>query len=455
MRNNIRILFTLIFIICLSGTGLLYAQTDTADRTPELIPYRKGDKWGYADKNKKIVIPVKYDYAGVFRNGRAMVRLNKMEGYLDKKGNEIIGIKYTLAMEFDPVGLASVQFNGKYGYIDTNGNAVTLFKYDNCYSFFRNNWAQVRIDKMQGLVSKDGKEIMSDSNFTVGMDVYEGMIITCSNGKCGFIDTSFKVIVPMKYDRCEHFSDGLAGVYAYGKWGFIDKSGNEVIAPKYDDIKRNFYKGIAAVELDGKIGFIDSIGNEITPFKYDYVDNSGFREGFSWVSKDYKNGAINREGKEVVPLMYDEPVNFHDGLARVATIDYETVGWYRKYGYCDTTGKVVVRIIYYETDYYSEGLINVRIGQIGKCGYLDKDGKTVIPFKYDYALPFREGIAKVKIGEKYGYIDKKGNEVIPVKYDSFGDWELYYGLRAVEERIEHGYKFKGFVDFRGNEYWED
>jgi hypothetical protein len=339
--------------------------------------------------------------------------------------------------------------------MNTEGKIVVPFKYDFCWSFFNDDWAQVRLNKISGLVSKEGKEIMSDSNYTVGMDVYEGMIKYGSNGKCGFLDTSFKEIVPLKYDRCDYFSDGLAGVCAYGKWGFIDKYGNEVIPPKYDDIKRRFYKGIAAVELNGKIGFIDSLGNEITPFNYDYVDNSGFREGFSWVSKDKKNGAINREGKEIVPLIYYGTVGFHNGLARVALIDYSSKGWYSKYGYCDTTGKVVIPIIYFETDYYEEGLINVRLEQKGKCGYIDKEGKTVIPFKYDYALPFREGIAKVKIGEKYGYIDKKGNEVIPIKYDSFGDWELYYGLRAVDQRIEYGYKFKGFVDFKGNEYWED
>ena len=79
----------LMFAICLSGTGLLYAQTDTADRTPELIPYRIGDKWGYADRNKKIVIPVKYDYADVFREGLGKVTLNKKTGFIDKNGKEI------------------------------------------------------------------------------------------------------------------------------------------------------------------------------------------------------------------------------------------------------------------------------------------------------------------------------------------------------------------------------
>jgi hypothetical protein len=34
---------------------------------PELIPYREGDRWGFCDRNKKIVIPIKYDGVGVFQ----------------------------------------------------------------------------------------------------------------------------------------------------------------------------------------------------------------------------------------------------------------------------------------------------------------------------------------------------------------------------------------------------
>ena len=38
--------------------GLLW---DTCLHAQELIPYRKGDKWGYCTPNKKIVIAPKFD----------------------------------------------------------------------------------------------------------------------------------------------------------------------------------------------------------------------------------------------------------------------------------------------------------------------------------------------------------------------------------------------------------
>ena len=36
---------------------------------PKLIPYRKGDKWGFCDRNKKIVVECVYDWARPFSEG--------------------------------------------------------------------------------------------------------------------------------------------------------------------------------------------------------------------------------------------------------------------------------------------------------------------------------------------------------------------------------------------------
>jgi hypothetical protein len=53
-----------------------------------LIPYRKGDKWGYCDRNKKIVIPIQYDGAMPFNEGLARVKVKGKWGYIDTKGTQ-------------------------------------------------------------------------------------------------------------------------------------------------------------------------------------------------------------------------------------------------------------------------------------------------------------------------------------------------------------------------------
>ncbi len=93
----------------------------------ELIPYRKGDKWGYCTPDKKVVIQPKYDRAWPFREDLARVELNGKYGFIDRTGREIVPPKYDDAWSFSEglarVGIGKRQgfFIGKYGFIDRTG----------------------------------------------------------------------------------------------------------------------------------------------------------------------------------------------------------------------------------------------------------------------------------------------------------------------------------------------
>lgn len=43
-------------------------------------------RWGYIDKNQRLVIPVKYEDAREFREGKAAVRMNGKWGFIDRQG---------------------------------------------------------------------------------------------------------------------------------------------------------------------------------------------------------------------------------------------------------------------------------------------------------------------------------------------------------------------------------
>lgn len=47
----------------------------------------------------------------------------------------------------------------------------------------------------------------------------------------------------------------------------------------------------------------------------------------------------------------------------------------------------------------------------GKYGYIDTTGKIVVPPQWDYAQDFQDGIAMVMQGNKQGYIDKTGKYI--------------------------------------------
>ena len=156
------------------------------------------------------------------------------------------------------------------------------------------------------------------------------------------------------YDKIEDFSKGLAAVKFNGKWGYIDTTGKVVIPLKYDsarDYSRGL-KGLAPVKLNGKWGYIDTTGKEVIPLKYDSVMN--FYTDLSPVKLNGKWGYIDMTGKEVIPLKYDDAYSFTEGLARVK---FNSEYFDEKY---------------FTEKYFREGLARVKLN--GKYGFIDKTG---------------------------------------------------------------------------------
>ena len=374
----------------------------------ELCLVSLNDKYGFADGNGNIVIPLKYDDAKDFSEGLASVKLNGKWGYIDKSGNEVIPLKYNEADNFSE-GLAAVKLDGKRGildrkcgFIDKNGNVVIPFKYDDAEDFSE-GIAIVKLDGKCGILGPS---------------------------KCGFIDKSGNEVTPLKYDLAGDFSEGLARVKLNGKYGYIDKGGNEVIPFKYDSAG-DFSEGLALVELNGKYGFIDKSGKEVIPFKYD--DALSFSDDLASVKLNDKYGFIDKSGKEVIQLKYDDAWSFSEGRARVELND--------KWGFIDKSGKEVIPLKYDDAWNFSKGLALVKLND--KYGFIDKSGNEVTPLKYDGAEFFSDGLATVELNGKWGFIDKSGKEVIPLKYD-----DVYFfsdGLAKVELNGEEFY-----IDKKGN-----
>ncbi|MBQ2830318.1 MAG: WG repeat-containing protein, partial [Oscillospiraceae bacterium] len=188
-------------------------------------------------------------------------------------------------------------------------------------------------------------------------------------------------------------------------------------------------------------GTYDSIGvltggtlDSLIPENYSISD---IGDGLLPVAKGGKWGFIDTTGKLVIPCGYDSAKDFSEGLARV-----EKDG---KWGLINTSGKVVLPIEYdYFVGDFSEGLAWVQ--KDGKYGFIDEVGKLVIPCVYDQGAYFSEGLARVKKDGKYGYINTTGNPVVPCEYDDVGDFSE--GLARVGVG-EYGYDEYGGDTFVG------
>uniref|UniRef100_A0A7V4E4H2 WG repeat-containing protein n=1 Tax=candidate division WOR-3 bacterium TaxID=2052148 RepID=A0A7V4E4H2_UNCW3 len=115
MKKYLRLLFVIIFIAFLLTLflttkkkkypgncfqcGYLTLEVDSFTFFSEgLIPVKTksscpflgvGDKWGYIDKKGELIIPPLFDSAGMFNQGKALVKIGDKYYYIDKKGRLI------------------------------------------------------------------------------------------------------------------------------------------------------------------------------------------------------------------------------------------------------------------------------------------------------------------------------------------------------------------------------
>lgn len=325
---------------------------------PELIPYRKGDKWGFCDKKKNIIIECMYDIKAWYY-GTAIFSECLVEVYL----------------------------NGKGGYINNKGEQVLPFIYDFTTPF------------------KDGLAIV-----TIKEQLY-------GQSRFNVINENGNIIAP-NYFRIFEFSEGLALASKFQEldYGFINEQGEEVIPMRYGNMTSSFSEGFAKVQKDdGTYGFIDKKGNEAFDCKYGYGTKS-FSDGLACVNKSvrmhisshrFQYGFIDKKGNEVIECKYYEAESFSEGLAKVR------MG--HKYGFIDKDGNEVIPSKFEDALSFSEGLASVRLND--KYGAINKNGDIIIPYSFDYLSPFSENLAAVRSDGKYGFIDKNGKEVIPCMYE--------------------------------------
>lgn len=120
--------------------------------------------------------------------------------------------------------------------------------------------------------------------------------------------------------------------------------------------------------------------------------------------EDGKYGYVNADGEVVVEATYLFAAPFNDlGLALV-TQDVAQNGWPYENGYIDTTGTVVVPLLYQQLGDFSEGLATAQ--KEGKWGYISLDGSVVIDFIYDEVSDFNQGKAVVKLNGVASVIER-------------------------------------------------
>jgi serine/threonine-protein kinase len=153
-----------------------------------LEPFISNNKWGYKDKDGKVVIQPQYNSAANFSEGLARVRLGYKYGYIDQMGTVVIEPLFGWAGSFSEE-LARVMNNSKFSYINQEGKFVNQQPFDGALDFSE-GLAAVMIDKKWGYINKRGE-----------------------------------LVIQPRFDGAENFSQERARVRIDWQWRYIDKAG--------------------------------------------------------------------------------------------------------------------------------------------------------------------------------------------------------------------------------------
>jgi len=258
--------------------------------------------------------------------------------------------------------------------------------------------------------------------------------------KYGFIDTTGKIAIEVRFEGAMAFSEGMAAVKINGKWGFIDATGKVIIEPQYYYSPESFSEGIAVVMAQEAVfGAIDKTGKYAVEPKYgELIFSEGVSPAQIVTELNQKWGYIDINGKEVIKPQFAGAAAFSQGLAAVK-ID-------SLWGYIDKTGKMIIAPQFQNAGLFSDDRALVQTGKEFnyKWGFIDQTGKLVIKAEYNWgSLGFSEGRAYVITDKHVFFIDKTGTQTGKKEYDD--TWSFKNGRAAI--KLKNNW---GFIDLSGN-----
>lgn len=313
-----------------------------------------------------------------------------------------------LANAADADRLYVIKQDGKCGYIDGNSKIVIKPIYLQAKQFAE-GVAPVKIQEgIWGIINTKGEVISAWENVDEINEFSEGLAVVRQRAKYGFIDKK-QLVIPLKFDGAENFSEGMAAVCIRegntfmeklhnAKYGYIDKTGSIAIDCQFRSAGK-FKEGVAPVCSEAtsfRWGYIDKTGQYVIDAKF--FTAREFSEGLAAVTVTLgKSGFIDHQGNLIIPAEYSWTYSFSEGLARVV------VG--EKLEFAPSTPLKVINA--------------------GKYGFIDKAGRMVIAPIFEDADDFRNGFARIYDkspgfgvdkyqGIGFGYIDKNGTIIWPL-----------------------------------------
>ncbi|UKN03499.1 WG repeat-containing protein [Paracrocinitomix mangrovi] len=380
--------------------------------------FKKGNSWGLADENFKVVVPARN------KNIYAVNQNIFMESYgsLSILNNVLDTIKFIdkiKRIEFDRnvrgdwnrYQKGSGNFSKRMiistyegtGVMDNNLEWIVKPNYDN--AFFYNGLIFLRKGDQFGFIDQNEKIIDAEYNSIAWFNEYV-LELEQKSGKTKYITTKGEVFPQsdsvLVYDQQYH----MYKIYQNGKGELYNSKAEKVLSYKGDDIfaigyiRNNSYatniRGktsknpvVFAVNRNDKIGALDSNGNTVIQAKFDHLQVSGEH---LIAMENGRFGVIDLKGNYIIEPTY----TYIEGNGEYFKLYKGT-----KKGFANTKGEVVLPVEFNFVSYTNSGF-HTKMTNSGE-GFYDYEGNVILENIYDYSSWTSNGLKFYK-NDKVCYV---------------------------------------------------
>ncbi|MFM6924352.1 MAG: WG repeat-containing protein [Ferruginibacter sp.] len=317
----------LILVLFLAFAAPVFAQN--ADMS--LIPYRKGDLWGYAAPDKSIVIKPEYEEAHRFYEGFAAVKKGGKFGYINKEGKVVIPFKFfsAKAFQFGFYGSdtkpnpkdkapatqktvlfagASLQANGYEICIDTKGNQLAKCPAINEVVVADNDKpATVTVVSNYSTIQKSELFDKITGDYKIIANAEETYYIAVRNNNYGVFNNKFDVIVPFEYSSIEKINIGpmvYLKVDKNGQKGILFGTGSPYLAienSRLDILKAANGNSYFIFTKDGQTGIKDTHYSNVVEPVYSDIAYDSTGGGFVLTASGIYKGYVFPNNRVLLP----------------------------------------------------------------------------------------------------------------------------------------------------------
>lgn len=344
-------------------------------------PYQENDKWGFKNKEGKVITKAKYDYAKNLSDGYGVAFVKGEAGSIDAKATVI-----------DSLG--NIIIKPKYREIKYIGN--NLFEVWQQGKYFGQYKKGILNNKEQVIIPVKYRYITKSNNYFIVKKVTDSVV---------------------------GHHNGMDKLRSTRKEGVYTLKGKKILPVKYDRIKRLNNNNYAA-RKDKDYALFSPTLKQLTDFKYIVIGN--FFYGFSKVRKGDLYGFINKDGKEEIKCKYQGTSIFLNGYARVLLKGED------KFILIDTTGKEFLPDFKYKDVGYPYKN-QIVISKNGKLGIANLMGNILLPTEFNDREMEYHGIAFFKKDDKWQIWDFNKKELLPRKYN-----QIFLTERKLEDIIAFG-----------------